>query len=83
VADAITFSVKTRFGLLLARYLLRYQGTSLRMLNLTASASARATITAQASSESKGPLLEGVFVDLSVDIEVSPPSDDEVSNIRA
>src|SRR5580704_14892958 len=88
VADAITFSLKMRFRTSARALLLRYQGTFLRMSNFTASASATATITAQLSSESKGPLLEGVFVDLSVDIEISPPSDDEasddeVSNIRA
>jgi len=50
----------------------RYQGTFLKTSNLTARANTRATITAQASSESEVPLLEGVVLDVSVDIGVSP-----------
>jgi len=42
------------------------------MSNLTAMASKKARITAQASSESEVPLLEGVVVDVSVDIGNSP-----------
>jgi hypothetical protein len=49
-----------------------YQGTFFKMLSFTANARMRATITAQVSNESPKPLLEGVVVDVSVDINISP-----------
>jgi hypothetical protein len=44
----------------------------LKMSNLTARASKKATISAQASSESEFPLLEGVVADVSDDMGTSP-----------
>lgn len=69
VVEAITSPSETKFQLLWCITSAGYQGTFLRMSNLTASASMRATITAQTSSESHDdPVLKGTVVDLSVAI---------------
>jgi hypothetical protein len=56
------------------RGVVRYQGTFLRMPNLTSSASATATIKAQLSSDIEVFLFGGVLIDVFVGIGIFPPS---------